>query len=135
MIKVILLIVFMEMALAFDCKDNKDMPRFLCDSSRVLHNAVKLLHVTKEPLVIIPGLEIVRTKATAAEERSYSGFEMENSSFLDRIAYYLRTHELNVKFADLLDKNEFLSALNNFDYSANSINGDISNDIAGKFCV
>lgn len=127
--KFILFVVLFKMTLAYDCKDNKDMPKILCDSSRVVRNAMKLLHDSKDPLVIIPGLEIVRT---AAEERSSTGVDMENSSFLDRISHYLRTHELNVRFADLLDKNEFLSALHNFDQSANSINGDISNDITGK---
>lgn len=122
----------MKMALAFNCKDNKDMPTFLCDSSRVLRNAVKMLHDSKEPLVIIPGLEIVRTPASAVEERSSTGYEIDNSSFLGRFAYYLRTHELNVKFADLLDKNDFLKVFNTFDQGANSINGEISNDIAGK---
>ncbi|KAL5284803.1 hypothetical protein ACFFRR_006861 [Megaselia abdita] len=123
--KLFILFAVIQMTLAFNCKDNKDMPKILCDSSRVIRNAVKMLHDSKEPLVIIPGLEIVRTQTAVAEERS-----SENSSFLERIAYYLRTHELNVKFADLLDKNEFLSVLNNFDQSANTINGDISNDIA-----
>lgn len=132
MSKFVLFVVLLKMALAYDCKDNKDMPKILCDSSRVVRNAMKLLHDSKDPLVIIPGLEIVQTSLTAAEERSSAGFDMENSSFLDRIAHYLRTHELNVRFADLLDKNEFLNTLNNFDQSANSINGDISNDITGK---
>lgn len=130
--KIVLFVVLFKVTLAFSCKDNKDMPKILCDSSRVIRNAIKLLNDSKEPLVIIPGLEIVRTKPSAAEERSTTGFEMENSSFLERIAYYLRTHELNIKFADLFDKNEFLSGLHNLDQSANSINGDISNDIAGK---
>lgn len=114
------------MAIAFDCKDNKDIPKIVCDTSRVFQNAMKMLHDSKDPLVILPGLEIVRTTKVDAEERS------ENKSLLGRVAHYLRTHELNVRFADLLDKSDFLNVLNNFDQSANSISGEISNDIAGK---
>ncbi|XP_055383000.1 uncharacterized protein LOC129613100 [Condylostylus longicornis] len=123
-----------------DCKNNESS--VLCHGSRLIRSVVKSFRDNNTPLQIIPGLEIIYVepkpshnivkKTTTFDGRSNSiddnnisnnnnnddGVTDDNSVF-GKINKYLRSHELKVKFADLIEKNDFketfIGFLKNFD--------------------
>lgn len=73
-----------------------------CRGSRALRNAISNLSKSDKPLVIMRGLELVPSKHNISELKSADTEGNDADSFVDRISDYLRTHELNIKFSDLL---------------------------------
>ena len=92
-----------------DCHFNSlDSNSLYCRGSRALRNIISNLSKSEKPLVIIRGLELVPSKEfavrnlTASSMSTHSLVDNDKESFVDRISDYLRTHELNIKFSDLL---------------------------------
>ncbi|KAH8288325.1 hypothetical protein KR054_001157 [Drosophila jambulina] len=67
-----------------------------CRGERALRNVLRNLNRSEKPLVVVKGLEIVPLNASKVEEEPEQGL-------LDSLSFYLRTHEVNVKLADLLE--------------------------------
>lgn len=74
-----------------------------CRGERALRNVLRNLNRSDKPLVVVKGLEIVPLlNASLAEEEPEQGL-------LDSLSFYLRTHEVNVKLADLLEDEAHVS--------------------------
>lgn len=93
-----------------DCLNNSLEASVLCRGSRAIRNALNNLSNSKEPVVIVRGLELVPS-SLAQPNSSGDGNNSVNSNvtdndsddtFLARVSRYLRTHELNIKFSDLM---------------------------------
>ncbi|XP_039494661.1 uncharacterized protein LOC120453834 [Drosophila santomea] len=70
-----------------------------CRGERALRNVLRNFNRSDKPLVVIRGLEIVplQNNSIAFEQQD------QEQSLLDSLSFYLRTHEINVKLADLLE--------------------------------
>ncbi|KPU80434.1 uncharacterized protein Dana_GF16377, isoform B [Drosophila ananassae] len=77
--------------------DKDSSSTLYCRGERALRNVLRNLNRSDKPLVVIKGLEIVPLQNNSLVE------EEENYSLLDNMSLYLRTHEVNVKLADLLE--------------------------------
>ncbi|KAH8347075.1 hypothetical protein KR059_004838 [Drosophila kikkawai] len=73
-----------------------------CRGERALRNVLRNLNRSDKPLVVVKGLEIVPLNASMPEEEPEQGL-------LDSLSFYLRTHEVNVKLADLLEDEAHVS--------------------------
>ncbi|KAH8361807.1 hypothetical protein KR200_000833 [Drosophila serrata] len=73
-----------------------------CRGERALRNVLRNLNRSDKPLVVVKGLEIVPLNASMTEEEP-------EQSLLDSLSFYLRTHEVNVKLADLLEDEAHVS--------------------------
>ncbi|XP_020798663.1 uncharacterized protein LOC110176589 [Drosophila serrata] len=73
-----------------------------CRGERALRNVLRNLNRSDKPLVVVKGLEIVPLNASMTEEEP-------DQSLLDSLSFYLRTHEVNVKLADLLEDEAHVS--------------------------
>ncbi|XP_059610899.1 uncharacterized protein LOC132257873 [Phlebotomus argentipes] len=95
-----------EESTAKNCSDTA------CRSGRVLRNIFH--YVTSDgggkPLVLVPGLEIVQLPAQETA-RSSDYDDLKHQSFFTRIAKYLQTHEIKIKFPDLVGQTEFNEVL------------------------
>lgn len=72
-----------------------------CRGSRAIRNIIKNLNRRDKPLVLMRGLEIVPIESVPNDIPAESALENDDT-FLGYISEYLRSHELNIKFADLL---------------------------------
>ncbi|XP_053946243.1 uncharacterized protein LOC128855397 [Anastrepha ludens] len=96
---------------ASDCFTNSlNSDSIYCRGSRAIRNVINNLNRRDKPLVLMRGLEIVpstrESNVTPAEDPLES-----DDSFLGCISEYLRSHELNIKFSDLLaDESEHFLA-------------------------
>ncbi|CAD6993246.1 unnamed protein product [Ceratitis capitata] len=85
-----------------DCLANSlDSDSIYCRGSRAIRNVIQNLNRRDKPLVLMRGLEIV----PIASENSVTSTESTldgDESFLGCVSEYLRSHELNINFADLL---------------------------------
>lgn len=97
-----------------DCakSDNSIACRSVSFLSRALNQVVSSHDDT---LKILPGLEIVQNENVnkvnnANDERSMP--EPNNNTFLSRLARYLQTHDLKVKFADIVGKTDLQEVVN-----------------------
>lgn len=97
-----------------DCA-NSENP-IACKSVNFLSKAFNqvLSNTHDETIKILPGLEIVQneninTIGTINDERSMS----EQEPMLLRIAKYLQTHDLKIKFSDILGKTDLQEIVNN----------------------
>lgn len=77
--------------------DEDSSTTLYCRGERALRNVLRNLNRSEKPLEVIRGLEIVPLQNHSLPE------EEENRSLLDSMSLYLRTHEVNVKLADLLE--------------------------------
>ncbi|KAH8327191.1 hypothetical protein KR074_006806 [Drosophila pseudoananassae] len=77
--------------------DQDSSSTLYCRGERALRNVLRNLNRSDKPLVVIRGLEIVPLQNNSLVE------EEESHSLLDSMSLYLRTHEVNVKLADLLE--------------------------------
>ncbi|EDW97834.1 uncharacterized protein LOC6537576 [Drosophila yakuba] len=70
-----------------------------CRGERALRNVLRNFNRSDKPLVVVRGLEIVPLQNNSI------AFEQQDpeQSLLDSLSFYLRTHEINVKLADLLE--------------------------------
>lgn len=75
----------------------------LCRGERAMRNALRNLSKSDKPLVIMRGLEIVPLRNESGSKEAPGEMETE-ATLLDSLAGYLRTHEVNLKLADLLDE-------------------------------
>ncbi|KAH8382483.1 hypothetical protein KR009_003767 [Drosophila setifemur] len=86
---------------AENCDQDVTGSTLFCRGERTLRNVMRNLNRSEKPLVVVRGLEIVPIQNNSLVE------EEQDQSLLDSMSYYLRTHEVNVKLADLLeDENE-----------------------------
>ncbi|XP_037943429.1 uncharacterized protein LOC119676264 [Teleopsis dalmanni] len=84
-----------------DCLTNSLEKSIYCRGSRAIKNVIQNLSKTDKPIVIFRGLEIVTSREY--ENDTFEAHTNSSSdSFLERFSDYLRTHELNIRFADLL---------------------------------
>ncbi|XP_019895573.2 uncharacterized protein LOC101889963 [Musca domestica] len=110
---------------ADDCLNNSLEAVIWCRGSRALKNALNNLSKTNKPVVIVRGLELVPS-AAARQNQHLTNYTSDNDAsnnnnqangnlidntvddgdtddtFLGRFSRYLGTHELNIKFSDLL---------------------------------
>ncbi|XP_017046706.1 uncharacterized protein LOC108091837 [Drosophila ficusphila] len=70
-----------------------------CRGERALRNVLRNLNRSDKPLVVVRGLEIVPLQNNSVFEEE----QEQDQSLLDSLSFYLRTHEINVKLADLLE--------------------------------
>lgn len=108
------------------CLNNSLEAVIWCRGSRALKNALNNLSKTNKPVVIVRGLELVPSAAarqnqhltnyTSDNDASNNNINQANGNltdntvddgdtddtFLGRFSRYLGTHELNIKFSDLL---------------------------------
>lgn len=75
----------------------------LCRGERAMRNALRNLGKSDKPLVIMRGLEIVPLRNESRGKETPGESEAE-PTLLDSLAGYLRTHEVNLRLADLLEE-------------------------------
>ena len=146
-----------------ECLTNSLETSLYCRGSRAINNIINNLSKTDKPIVIVRGLEIVPTNNTAATVKSDSdtntntnnnndsdtntgigiagnGADYSNdntTNLLERFSRYLQTHELNIKFSDLMASHDDESLLTReLEHSRMQINNDYSagssGDASGK---
>ncbi|XP_011182634.2 uncharacterized protein LOC105212391 [Zeugodacus cucurbitae] len=87
---------------AADCLTNSlNSDSIYCRGSRAIRNVIKKLNRRDKPLVLLRGLEIVPIEPVSNDTPVDSAVENDDT-FLGYVSEYLRSHELNIKFADLL---------------------------------
>jgi hypothetical protein len=79
-------------------------------------NQVVTNHDEHETLRLLPGLEIVQNENInhvyhGNDERSMA--EQQNENFITRVAKYLQTHDLKIKFSELVGKTDLQEIVNN----------------------
>ncbi|XP_065358022.1 uncharacterized protein Osi5 [Calliphora vicina] len=107
-----------------ECLTNSLETSMYCRGSRAVNNIINNLSKTDKPIVIVRGLEIVPSTTnshnnTANNNNNINKIHNNNingvagvgegdtdDTFLGRFSYYLRTHELNIKFSDLMSSDE-----------------------------
>nr|NP_001189183.1 osiris 5, isoform B [Drosophila melanogaster]ADV37274.1 osiris 5, isoform B [Drosophila melanogaster] len=77
-----------------------------CRGERALRNVLRNLNRSDKPLVVIRGLEIVPLQNNSISDEEPD----QEQGLLDSLSFYLRTHEINVKLADLLEDESQVSA-------------------------
>ena len=109
--------------------ENSENP-LACRGSNILNKVIN--HITKrsdDTLKLLPGLEIVQNEnvnevKSANDERA----SKENDTVLVRIQRYLKTHDLKVKFSDLIGKADLQENVNKL------FNGVMHDpEVVGKF--
>lgn len=87
-----------------DCLSNAlDTKSLFCRGKRALRNVLYNLNKSDRSIVIVRGLEIVPVKdVTSKNDKPSVDSAMTDESLFDSFSDYLRTHELNIKFSDLL---------------------------------
>lgn len=87
---------------AEDCLTNSlNSDSIYCRGSRAIRNVIKNLNRRDKPLVLMRGLEIVPIEPVLNDIPAEPALENDDT-FLGYVSEYLRSHELNIKFADLL---------------------------------
>ncbi|KAM7359236.1 osiris 5 [Cochliomyia hominivorax] len=112
-----------------ECLTNSLETSLYCRGTRVINNIINNLSKTDKPIVIVRGLEIVPTNgynpndnhnniSTNHDNDKNNNNNNNNNNdnkgeegviddtFLGRFSQYLRTHELNIKFSDLMSTDE-----------------------------
>ncbi|XP_030371682.1 uncharacterized protein LOC115621972 [Scaptodrosophila lebanonensis] len=79
-------------------------PTLYCRGARALRIMLRNLNKSDKPLVIMRGLEIVPLHNETETEAMLKHAADTQPTLLDSVAFYLRTHEINLKLADLLDE-------------------------------
>lgn len=76
-------------------------------------NQVVTNHDEQETLPLLPGLELVQNDNInhVYNERSLS--EQQNEPFIMRVAKYLQTHDLKIRFSEILGKTDLQEVVNN----------------------
>lgn len=101
-----------------DCV-NSENP-LACRSANFLakaFNQVVSNHEENESMRLFPGLEIVQNENMnqvyhdGHDERSMT--EQQNENFITRVAKYLQTHDLKIKFSEMLGKTDLQEIVNN----------------------
>lgn len=109
--------------------ENSENP-LACRGSNILNKVIN--HITKrsdDTLKLLPGLEIVQNEninevKSANDERA----SKDNDTVLTRIQRYLNSHDLKVKFSDLIGKGDLQEGVNKL------FNGVMHDpEVVGKF--
>uniref|UniRef100_A0A1A9W5M2 Uncharacterized protein n=1 Tax=Glossina brevipalpis TaxID=37001 RepID=A0A1A9W5M2_9MUSC len=93
-----------------ECSTNSIEMSLYCRGMRAIRNIIYNLNKTNKPIVIVRGLEIVPSRrssdATNATSTNYvnvaNNVNDKDDTLVERFSAYLRTHELNIKFSELL---------------------------------
>lgn len=72
-----------------------------------------LTNQNDETLKLLPGLEIVQNENINNVNVERSMPEQNNETFLSRLGKYLQTHDLKIKFSDLVGKTDLQEVVNN----------------------
>lgn len=140
-----------------ECLTNSLETSLYCRGSRAINNIINNLDKTNKPIVIVRGLEIVPSnKSPTYTNKSDSDNDSDSKSdngignagngtdssyadttnLLERFSRYLQTHELNIKFSDLMSSYESESQLTrDLELSRMQINDDDSANGSGKFVI
>lgn len=99
-----------------DCA-NSENP-IVCRSANFLAKALNqvVTNQDEETLKLLPGLEIVENEninKVYDENDKRSMDEQKNETFFVRIAKYLQTHDLKIKFSDIVGKTDLQEVVNN----------------------
>ncbi|XP_037811247.1 uncharacterized protein LOC119603315 [Lucilia sericata] len=107
--------------LSDECLTNSLETSVYCRGSRAINNIINNLSKTDKPIVIVRGLEIVpSSNGHINNNNNTADSDINNKNkksnavgegdtddtFLGRFSRYLRTHELNIKFSDLMSSDE-----------------------------
>lgn len=102
--------------LTSDCAKSENP--ILCKSANFLAKALNQVVTNQddETLRLMPGLELVQNENLNKiyhenDERSMD--EEKNDTFFVRIAKYLQTHDLKIKFSDIVGKTDLQEIVNN----------------------
>lgn len=108
-----------------DCSNTDS--KFACHGNRVLRDVMD--HLTEDkPLRLIPGIEVLEVPSISTGRSSN---EIEDDSVIGRVAKYMSTHEVKIKFPELMEKAEFADVIN---VAMKSL--DDSKMVVGKFdCI
>lgn len=113
---VVSLIVFLSSAKGNELSEcvNSENP-VMCRGANFVSKAFNQIIANQhdETLKLLPGLEIVQNENinNVNVERSMS--EQSNETFLSRLGKYLQTHDLKIKFADMVGKTDLQEVINN----------------------
>lgn len=97
-----------------DCL-NSENP-LACRSANFLakaFNQVALNHDEQESLPLLPGLEIIQNENINNVYNERSMVEQQNEPFIMRMAKYLQTHDLKIRFSEILGKTDLQEVVNN----------------------
>lgn len=95
-----------------DCANSDTMCRGVNFVSKAFNQIISNQH--DETLKLLPGLEIVQNENinnVNNVERSMP--EQSNETFLTRLGKYLQTHDLKIKFSEMVGKTDLQEVINN----------------------
>ncbi|XP_055715321.1 uncharacterized protein LOC129809470 [Phlebotomus papatasi] len=105
---IVLGLFLVQISVAHEESNAKNCSDPACRSGRVLRNIFN--YVTSDgggkSLVLVPGLEIVKLPVQETA-RSSDYDDLKHQSFLTRMAKYLQTHEIKIKFPELVGQTDF----------------------------
>jgi Protein of unknown function (DUF1676) len=112
---VVLLVASAVASESTDCA-NSDNP-IACRGVNFLSKAVnQVINNHDDTLKVFPGLEIVQNeninKVNANDERSMPEHQNQPETVFSRIAKYLQTHDLKIKFADMVGRTDLQEVIN-----------------------
>jgi hypothetical protein len=96
-----------------DCV-NSESP-VMCRGANFVSKALNqiLSNQHDETLKLLPGLEIVQNENINNVNVERSMPEQANETFLTRLGKYLQTHDLKIKFSDIVGKTDLQEVINN----------------------
>jgi hypothetical protein len=87
-----------------------------CQGARVLKNVAS--HIARsaksdETLKLFDGVEILKSENNEVDDNSERSMNngVEDKSLVGRVAKYLQTHEMKIRFSDILGKTNFKAAM------------------------
>lgn len=97
-----------------DCL-NSENP-IACRSANFLakaFNQVVSNHDEQETVPLLPGLELIQNENVNNVYNERSMVEQQNEPFIMRVAKYLQTHDLKIRFSEILGKTDLTEVVNN----------------------
>ncbi|EDV48000.1 uncharacterized protein LOC6552954 [Drosophila erecta] len=94
----LLCLLFLTAVRSENC-DQDASATLYCRGERALRNVLRNFNRSDKPLVVVRGLEIVPLPNNSIADEQQD----QDLGILDSLSFYLRTHEINVKLADLLE--------------------------------
>lgn len=127
-----------------ECSASSIEMSLYCRGMRAVRNIIYNLNKTNKPIVIVRGLEIVpsRRSTDTADDINTNYVNAGNvdnvvndkdDTLVGRFSAYLRTHELNIKFSELLaDETESFLARDLWQNDLTKLNASMSASASGK---
>jgi hypothetical protein len=76
-------------------------------------NQVVTNHDEQESVPLMPGLELIQNENINHVYNERSMVEQQNEPFIMRVARYLQTHDLKIRFSEILGKTDLQEVVNN----------------------